>query len=134
MRAAVGLVVAVLLAWPAAASAYITANTIDEQATFRADGARVRATGPIGCSRGEQVAIRVTVSQRGTASSARGRWKARCTGELQHWQVRASARRGTRFEAGGGKVCAVAKTRSAARVTDTREWCEPVLLSVRFGA
>ena len=134
MRAAVGLVAAVLLAWPAAASAFISANTIDEYATVRADGTRVRATGPIGCSPGERVAIRVTISQRRTVSSARGRWTARCTGELQHWQVRASARRGAGFEADEGRVCAVAKTRSAARVTDTRKWCEPVLLSARFGA
>ena len=124
-----------LLAWPAAASAFISANTIDEYATVRADGTRVRATGPIGCSPGERVAIRVTNQPAaGPVSSARGRWTARCTGELQHWQVRASARRGAGFEADEGRVCAVARTRSAARVTDTRKWCEPVLLSARFGA
>jgi alpha-beta hydrolase superfamily lysophospholipase len=36
------------------------------------------------------------------------------------------ARRGTRFENGRGRVCAVAKTRSGSRVTDARRWCERV--------
>jgi hypothetical protein len=34
--------------------------------------------------------------------------------------------------AGQGTFCAVAKTRSAARVTDARKWCERVSVSTRF--
>lgn len=130
---AVGLAI-VLLTAAGAASAFVSANTIDRQATLRADGERVRVTGPIGCSAGERVSIGVTVTQGATEAPARRRWTARCTGELQHWQVRASARRGTRFEVGRGKVCAVARTRSASYVTDTHKWCEPVLLSAVFGS
>jgi hypothetical protein len=114
------------------ASAYIAANTIDRHATYKRDGTRVRTTGPIGCTRGERVSITVTVTQAATVARARRSWTSRCTGELQHWQVRARARQGTRFETGPGRVCAVAKTRSADRVTDTRKWCERVRLSVGF--
>jgi hypothetical protein len=115
-----------------AAGAFVTANTIDRHATYKQDGARVRSTGPIGCTRGERVSITVTVTQAATRARARQVWKSRCTGELQHWQVRARARQETRFATGTGRVCAVAKTRSADRVTDTRKWCERVRLSGGF--
>jgi hypothetical protein len=115
-----------------AAGAAISVNTIDRHATYSQDGAKVRSTGPIGCTRGERVTIRVTVTQASTGARARRTWKRRCTGELQHWQVRARARHGTRFEAATGRVCAAAKTRNADRVTDTRTWCERVSVSARF--
>ena len=122
---ALGLAV-VLLFGAEAASAFIAANTIDERATYEKHGRLLRVSGPIACTRGERVAIRVAVRQPATAARARNRWKGRCTGEVQHWQVRARARRGTRFENGRGRVCAVAKTRSGTRVTDRRRWCERV--------
>jgi hypothetical protein len=115
-----------------AASAFLTANTIDGHATYTRDGTRVRATGPIGCTSGERVSIRVTVTQAATGARARKTWTGRCTGEIQHWQVRARARQGARFETGAGRVCAVAKTRTAGRVTDTRKWCERVAASAGF--
>jgi hypothetical protein len=121
----------VLLFGAQAASAFISANTIDELTTYRQGGGLVRVTGPIACTRGERVAIRVVVRQPATA--ARGRWRGRCTGEVQHWQVRARAGGGTRFEHGRGRVCAVATTRSGARVTDRRRWCERVQVAATLG-
>jgi hypothetical protein len=131
-RLAIAVLAASLLCGADAASAYITANTIDRQATYKRDGARVRTTGPIGCTRGERVSITVTVTQAATVARARKSWTSRCTGELQHWQVRALTREGTRFENGTGRACAVAETRSADRVTDTRKWCERVRVSAGF--
>jgi hypothetical protein len=43
-------VVALTLGGADAASAYFSANTIDGHATHTSGGARVRATGPIGCT------------------------------------------------------------------------------------
>ena len=127
------VVMAALTIWGAdAAGAFLSANTIDAQATYTRDGAWVRATGPIGCTHGERVLIRVTVTQATTGARARKSWKRRCTGELQHWQIRARARHGTSFQAGAGRVCAVARTRSATRVTDRRKWCERVFVSPVF--
>ena len=124
---------AALTLWGAdTAGAYISANTIDGQATYTRDGARVRATGPIGCTSRERVSIRITVTQAATRARARETWTGRCTGEIQHWQVRARARHAARFETGPGKVCAVAKTRTIGRVTDTRKWCERVTVSAGF--
>ncbi len=115
-----------------AASAFISANTIDAHATYKQDGARVRVTGPIGCTGGERVAIRVTVTQAATGAGAGKTWKSRCTGEIQHWQVRARTRQGIRFEEGTARVCADGTTRSAHRVTDTRMWCARVSLTSGF--
>jgi pimeloyl-ACP methyl ester carboxylesterase len=122
---ALALVVAVL-GGAEAASAFLTANTIDELATYKKHGRLVRVTGPIACTRGERVSIRVTVTQRATAARARGRWKGRCTGEVQQWQVAARRPPLVRFENGRGRFSAVARTRAGARVTDRRRWCERV--------
>jgi pimeloyl-ACP methyl ester carboxylesterase len=124
--------VVVLLSGAEAASAFISANTIDGP-TYTQDGRLVRVTGPIACTRGERIAIRVAIRQPATAARARGRWNGRCTGEVQHWQVRARARGGSRFENGRGRVCAVARTRRGARVTDRRRWCERVQVAATFG-
>ena len=115
-----------------AASAGIALNTIDSHVTFKQRGALVRSTGPIGCTRGERIAISVRVSQHGTGARARQSWTARCTGEVQHWQVRARALRGPRFAQGPGRVCAVARTRSGSRVSETRKWCRPVFVSAGY--
>jgi pimeloyl-ACP methyl ester carboxylesterase len=128
----VGLAV-VVLTGAEAASAFVSGNTIDEQATYGKDGGLLRVTGPIRCTRGERVSIRVAVSQPATAARARSRWRGRCTGEVQRWQVGLRARRGTRFENGRGRVCAVAKTRSESRVTDRRRWCERVTVAPARG-
>ena len=125
-------VAALTLGGADAASAYIAANTIDGRATHTNDGARVRETGPIGRTRGERVSIRVTISQAATGARASKTWKRRCTGEIQHWQVRARAHKGTRFATDAGRVCAAAETRAAGRLTDTRTWCERVSVSGRF--
>jgi pimeloyl-ACP methyl ester carboxylesterase len=127
-----GLAVALLFG-ARAASAFISANTIDGLATYTQDGRLVRVTGPIACTRGERIAIRAAIRQPATAALARGRWNGRCTGEVQHWQVRARARGGSRFENGRGRVCAVARTRRGARVTDRRRWCERVQVAATFG-
>jgi hypothetical protein len=82
------------------ARAGIALNTIDALVTSGQDGKRVRSTGPIGCTPGEGIAIQVSVSQAATGARARKSWKARCRGEIQHWQVRARARGAARFANG----------------------------------
>ena len=48
----------VLLSGAEVASAFISANTIDERATYKKDGRLLRVSGPIRCTRGERVSIR----------------------------------------------------------------------------
>ena len=112
-----------------AANAGVSLNTIDPHVTYEQGGALVRSSGPIGCTRGERIAIRVRVSQAATGARARGSWTGRCTGEVQHWQVRARARTEARFARGPARVCAVGKTRTGQRVTDTRRWSRRVSVS-----
>jgi hypothetical protein len=115
-----------------AAHAGVSLNTIDDHATHTRNGAQVRATGPIGCTERERITVRVGVRQPATGARARGTWTAACTGEVQHWRVRARARTHARFVDGTATVCAVARTRAGPRVTDTHRWCKRVALSGRF--
>ena len=77
--ALVGVAV-VLLCGAEQASAIITANTIDEHATYTKHGKLLRVSRPIACTRGERNSIRVAIRQPATAARARSRWKGRCTG------------------------------------------------------
>ena len=115
-----------------AAQAGVSLNTIDDHATHTRNGAQARASGPIGCTRHERITIRVRVRQPATGARARGIWTAACTGEVQHWHVRARARTDARFADGTATICAVARTRARQRVTETRKWCKRVALSARF--
>jgi hypothetical protein len=114
------------------AQAGVALNTIDGHVTYTRGGALARSTGPIGCTRGERIAITVTVSQAATGARARASWAGRCTGEVQHWQVRARARTEARFAKGRARVRAVGKTRAGRRVTETRRWSRRVSVSVVF--
>jgi hypothetical protein len=115
-----------------AAHAGVALNTIDDQATYGQDDALVRATGPIGCTRGELITIRARIRQATTGAVARGSWTGRCTGEVQHWEARARTRTDARFAEETATVRAVAKTRAGRRVTDTRRWRRRVSVSARF--
>ena len=128
----VALAGALALCIAPAAHAGIALNTIDDHATHARNGAQVRASGPIGCTQRERITIRIGVRQPATGARARGTWTAACTGEVQHWHLRARARTRARFEDGTAAVCAVANTRAGQRVTETRKWCKRVALSARF--
>ena len=78
---------AVLLSGAEASSAFLAVNTIDEHATYKKHGTLVRVSGPIACTRGERISIRITVTQPTTTARARSRWKGRCTGKLRHWRA-----------------------------------------------
>jgi hypothetical protein len=125
-------VAALALGAASGAQAGVALNTIDKRATYGQDGAQVRVSGPIGCTRGERVTIRVSVRQAVTGARARGGWAARCTGEVQHWQMRARVRTEARFARGTATVRAVATTRAGRRVTDTRKWRGRVYVSPQF--
>ena len=85
----------------------VVMNTIDPVVTRARDGLRVRVTGPIGCD-GGRITVAVRIDQASTDASARGQWRGRCSGRVQHWVVRARARDRTRFAEGGARVHASA--------------------------
>lgn len=128
-RCAVALTGALTLFAVPAAHAGVSLNTIDRHVTSDRGGERVRVSGPIGCTRGERIAITIRVSQTTSGARARGHWTGRCTGAVQHWTVRARARGHAPFADGRARVCAVGRTRAAGRVTDTHRWCRRVAVS-----
>ncbi len=107
-------------------------GAIDRNAISTRGGANVQATGPLICSSGERVSLRVTVTQPATKARARARWKRGCTGAVQHWRVHAATQGGRRYEPGPAKVCVLGKTRAANRLTDRQRWCRRVSVSGRF--
>lgn len=119
---------ALVLGGAQSAHAGIALNTIDRHVTSDED---VRSSGPIACTRGERIVIKVRVSQT-SGARARGRWSGRCTGDRQRWRVRARAQE--RFASGPARVCAVARTRADGRVTDERRWCRRVSVASAAGA
>ena len=110
-----------LVAQPALAA--ISQNTIDPVATLSRRDRHVLVTGPIACTAGEKLSIRLTVTQSATGARAEGRTRLWCTGALQRWTVRATARGAARFDEGLAQVCAEAITRDRGVVTDTSQWC-----------
>ena len=76
---------------------------------------------------GERVSISVGVSQPPTAARAQNRSKGRCTGEAQHWRLRARPAAGPALRR-QRRSLRRASTRTVA-LTDTRRWCERVNVS-----
>jgi hypothetical protein len=123
-------VVAAMTALAAPAFAGVALNTIDRHATLDEGGRVVQVTGPIGCSQVERATIRVTVSQRTTGAVAEGRWRGRCAPTARTWTVRRFVQQGSAtFETGTARVCALGVTRSGAKVTDAKQWCQTVRLA-----
>ena len=50
----------------------------------------VVVTGPVACTEGEKLHLRVTVTQRSTGAVAEGRTLDTCIGDSQQWKVHAS--------------------------------------------
>lgn len=113
----------------AMAFARITANTIDPVATITDNGRRLRVTGPIQCTVNERVELRVTVTQRSTGAVAEGTTRFTCTGDLQHWKVRASIQGHETFEEGPATAVALALTTDHGKTTDALQWLVNIALA-----
>jgi len=112
----------------APASAGVSFNTIDGDATLDAARRIVQVTGPIRCSQAEQATIRVTVSQRATGAVAEGRWRGRCRRTTRRWTATAVAQGSATLQTGTARACALGVTRKGGTATDAKQWCETVRL------
>lgn len=97
-------------------------NTIDPVAHITDSGRQIAVTGPIVCTAGEQVTLRVTVTQRTTGAVAQGRTHFLCTGQLQHWDVWVTNDDPALFEEGAATAVALAHTRAQGEPTDAHQW------------
>jgi hypothetical protein len=110
------------------ALAKISFNTIDPLATLTDRGRLVIATGPITCTRGERVYLRVTITQRESGAVAEGRGPVVCTGNSQHWEVHAATQGKASFEEGPALAVAVARSADRGQITDAHQWLVSVTL------
>lgn len=120
VMAVTGTVLAVvLLSQPVGAGSML--NTIDDTATLNPGGHSVVVTGPVRCTEGETMEIRVTVTQESTDAVARGSTHLRCTGERQQWAVHAATRGPDGLQGTSAHVDAWGQTRFRGAVTDTTD-------------
>ena len=112
-------------------SAGIFLNTIDGTATLRGQGHQVVVTGPIKCTQGETVEIRIVVTQ--GSAEATGSFHGRCSGAEQQWTVHAPTRNGPTLTAGSARVDAWAVTRAKGELTTIppHTWGKLVTLVVK---
>ena len=129
-----GLVTAVifsslaLLILAPVAIARIVKNTIDPLATITDRGRLVTVTGPISCTRGEQVFLRVTLTQRTTGAFAEGSGRFACTGNDQQWEVHAATQGKASFNDGPAIAVAIARSAHRGKITDAHQWLVEVIL------
>ncbi len=117
----IGFLVAFVAAQPVFAA--ISNNTIDPTATLSADGRHVTVTGPIECTAGDTLVIRITVTEASTGAIGQGHSISPCTGEIQQFSVTATAVGAPSFAEGSGQACALGVTRRNRVNTDILQWC-----------
>jgi hypothetical protein len=102
----------------------IISPEIDSPVRLSGAGRQLLVRGPITCLAGDEVRIRVTVTQRTTGAVAEGRWRRLCTGGSRHWTTKAAVAEGpAAFAAGPAQACAVALARRGGKPTDALQWC-----------
>ena len=107
---------------PDAPLAKIAKNTIDPSGVLTKNGLLLKVTGPIACTAGEIVELRVTVTQRTTGAVAEGYERTKCTGNDQVWSAQLLRLSREAFEAGPAIAVAVARTFDRGRATDAHQW------------
>ena len=110
------------------AFAKLAANTVDPVALVAENGRQILLTGPISCTEGERVDLRVIVTQRSTGAIAEGHAIVIGTGALQQWEVRAIAEGEANFEEGPATAVALARSTFHGRATDAHQWLVNVTL------
>jgi len=87
-------------------------------------------TGPISCTAGERVPLRVTVTQRTTGALAEGSTRVVCAGEgqLQQWEVHATAQGANTFEPGAATAVAVGRSTRRGDTSDAHQWLVEITL------
>jgi hypothetical protein len=104
------------------AFAGIALNTIDFVAYLTESGRELTVTGPIVCTAGERLTLRVAVTQRSTGAVAEGRTRLMCTGALQQWAVHVVSHTKATFTAGAATAVALVRTTAQGEPTDAHQW------------
>ena len=107
----------------------IALNTIDPVAYRNESGRRVVVTGPIVCTAGEGVTLRVTMTQRSTGAVGQGHTRFSCTGTLQQWEVWITHDKKAAFAYGVATAVAFARTTAQGTPTDAHQWLVEVTVT-----
>lgn len=115
-------------------SANMFRNTINPDVTMNANGRHLSVKGPIACSEGELLRIRLTVTQASTGALAQGYTSLDCSGDDVdlEWSLKAVTYGAARFEEGEAQACALGLTRLNGEVTDIRQWCAANNVQIRY--
>jgi hypothetical protein len=92
-----------------------------------AEGRRVVVSGPVRCGRGQDVNLRITVSQRRRTALAQVGLRGPCPVGLRRYQFTLPARLGT-FTPGRAFACLLGATERGGRYLDVNQWCHPITL------
>ena len=110
------------------AFARLVLNTIDPVGIVADNGRHVTLTGPLAVTAGEQISLRVTVTQRSTGAVAEGRAILTGTGTTNQWEVTAAVEGDETFEAGPATAVAIARTSAGGQATDAHQWLVNITL------
>jgi hypothetical protein len=110
--------------------AKVVINTIDVVASVSDNGRQVVVTGPIAIvPAGENVFLRVTVTQRTTGAIAEGEVRFTGTSSQQQWRVVAHTLGRATFEPGAATAVGLARTTSPRdEATDAHQWLVNITL------
>jgi hypothetical protein len=100
----------------------IALNTIDTVAYQIESGRQIIVTGPIACTAGYGVMLRVTVTQRSTGAVRQGHTRFTCTDTLQQWEVLVARHKKAAFADGAATAVALARTTAQGAPTDAHLW------------
>lgn len=106
--------------------ARLSSNTIDPIVKFAPNNKILVATGPIECTKGENLSLEVIVTQRENAAIARGKLETTCTGAIQQWEVNTKPE--SKFKTGTATAWALAITRDNKKITDVDQWSKEVTI------
>lgn len=122
LAVAVMLAAVVLAASPAGAGTQL--NTIGDEALLSGAGHRLEASLIIGCTAGEHVRLRLTVTQGETVGV--GHAAGRCSGAVQHFPVTVAGTKGDVFTEGPAEVEAWAKTSHGQHTHAPHTWTKTI--------
>ena len=110
------------------AFARLVLNTIDPVGIVAHNGRHVTLTGPLAVTAGEQISMRVTVTQRTTGAVAEGRAILTGTGTTNQWEIDAAVQGRATFEAGPAIAVAIARSSLHGQATDAHQWLVDITL------
>jgi hypothetical protein len=128
-RLSITLLALVLSAATDPTFAGVALNTIDPVAHQTENGRQIVVTGPIACTAGEGVTLRVTVTQRSSGAVGQGRTRFPCTGALQQWEVWITHDKKSAFAYGVATAVAFARTTAQGTPTDAHQWLVEVTVT-----